>query len=111
MFIHFHKKGQSTLEYAIVIAVIVAGLIAMQVYIKRGVQGRLKEASNEIGGQFSPGHTTGTYTTNSNASSNETIVPVQNSSGIFVSQTTSNSNQSQDRTVNEQTPRFQEENW
>jgi uncharacterized protein (UPF0333 family) len=73
MFIYLNKKGQSTLEYAVVIAIIVAGLIAMQVYIKRGVQGRLRQASDDIGEQFSPGNTNTDYTTTSNVTSTETI--------------------------------------
>lgn len=52
------SKGQSTLEYAVLIVVIIAALIAMQVYLKRGVQGRMRESSDQIGEQFSPGFTT-----------------------------------------------------
>ena len=51
------KRGQSTLEYAILIIVIIGALISIQIYIKRGVQGRLKSASDDIGDQFSPGNT------------------------------------------------------
>jgi len=51
------KRGQSTLEYAVLIVVIIAALIAMQVYLKRGLQGRLRESSDQIGDQFSPGYT------------------------------------------------------
>ncbi|MGE5280503.1 MAG: hypothetical protein ACM3L6_07170 [Deltaproteobacteria bacterium] len=38
------KRGQNTAEYAILIGVIVAAAIAMQVYIRRGVQARMKDA-------------------------------------------------------------------
>jgi uncharacterized protein (UPF0333 family) len=51
------KRGQSTLEYAVLMIVIIAALISIQTYIKRGVQGRLKSASDDIGDQFSPGNT------------------------------------------------------
>ena len=34
------KKGQSTVEYAIVVGVVVAALVAMQTYVKRGLQAR-----------------------------------------------------------------------
>ena len=37
-----NRKGQNTAEYAILIALIVAGAIAMQTYIKRGFQGGVK---------------------------------------------------------------------
>ncbi|MFH0940748.1 MAG: hypothetical protein V1840_02705 [Candidatus Omnitrophota bacterium] len=53
----FSKRGQSTLEYAVLIVVIIAALIAMQVYLKRGIQGRMRESSDQIGEQFSPGYT------------------------------------------------------
>ena len=51
------KKGQSTLEYAILVIIIIGALLSIQVYIKRGVQGRLKSAADDIGDQFSVGNT------------------------------------------------------
>jgi len=53
----FNKRAQSTLEYAILIAVVVGALIGMQTYVKRGLQGRLKAASDDVGSQFEPGTT------------------------------------------------------
>ena len=51
------QKGQSTLEYAILIIIIIGALLSIQVYIKRGIQGRLKSATDDIGDQFSVGNT------------------------------------------------------
>ena len=51
------QKGQSTLEYAILIIIIIGALLSIQTYIKRGIQGRLKQATDDIGDQFSPGNT------------------------------------------------------
>ena len=48
------QQGQSTLEYALLVAVIVAGLIGMQLYFKRGQMGRLRQAADDIGEQFAP---------------------------------------------------------
>lgn len=45
-------KGQGTLEYAMIIAVVVGALIAMQIYMKRGMEGRMRQAADEIGRQF-----------------------------------------------------------
>ena len=56
------RKGQSTLEYAILIIIIIGALLSIQVYIKRGVQGRLKSAADDIGEQFSPGNTNVVHT-------------------------------------------------
>lgn len=51
------KRGQSTLEYAVLVIIIIAALLSIQVYIKRGVQGRLKSSADDIGDQYSVGNT------------------------------------------------------
>lgn len=38
------RKGQSTAEYAIVIGLVIAAAVAMQVYVKRGLQGKIRDA-------------------------------------------------------------------
>jgi gas vesicle protein len=38
------KRGQNTAEYAILIGVIVAAAIAMQIYVRRGMQARIRDA-------------------------------------------------------------------
>jgi len=69
MFKNFNKKkGQSTMEYAVLIVIIIAALLAMNQYIKRGLQGRLKSATDDIGDQFSPGNTNVTKKTTTGAS-------------------------------------------
>jgi len=49
-----NRRGQSTLEYGLIIAVVVAALLAVNGYMKRATQGRLKESSDQIGRQFDP---------------------------------------------------------
>ena len=39
-----NKKAQNTAEYAILISLVVAAIIAMQVYVQRGLQGRIRDA-------------------------------------------------------------------
>jgi uncharacterized protein (UPF0333 family) len=75
------QKGQSTLEYAILIIVIIGALLSIQVYIKRGVQGRLKSATDDIGTQFSPGNTNVVKTMTTDSRSFESF-----SSGVTRSQ-------------------------
>lgn len=70
MFIYLNKKGQNTLEYAVIIVIVVLALLSMQFYLKRGVQGKLREASDDISEGFSP--TSTTYTRNTNMLSNST---------------------------------------
>jgi len=48
------KKGQSTLEYGLIIAVVVAALLAINYYMQKGVHGKLKDSTDQIGRQFDP---------------------------------------------------------
>lgn len=63
--------GQSTLEYAILVVVVIMALIGIQAYLKRGIQGRMRESADQIGDQFSAGLTTSNITTVSSAIVNE----------------------------------------
>ena len=68
------QKGQSTLEYAILIIIIIGALLSIQVYIKRGIQGRLKGAADDIGTQFSPGNTNVVKKMTTSSRSSETFI-------------------------------------
>ena len=88
------KRGQSTLEYAVLIIVICGALLTIQVYIKRGVQGRLRSAADDIGDQYSDGNTNEIKRTVRNSSTEETFNAGQSSSAILgneITNTTVNS--------------------
>lgn len=42
------KNGQSVIEYALLLTIIAAAFIAMQTYLMRAVQGRLKQVEDEL---------------------------------------------------------------
>lgn len=65
------KKAQSTLEYVLLIAVVIGALVTMQSYMKRGLQGKLKESTDSIGDQYTPGLTIGTYHMYTNSETTE----------------------------------------
>ncbi|MFA5092494.1 MAG: hypothetical protein WC543_00920 [Candidatus Omnitrophota bacterium] len=71
----FYKriKAQSTLEYVILIGFVVAALIAMGVYMKRGVQGKIRDSSDQIGEQYEAGKTTSKYTITTDLDQTETV--------------------------------------
>jgi len=54
----FTRKGQSILEYSILLAVVIAVLLIMQSFVKRGYQGSLKSSADKMGEQFSASSTT-----------------------------------------------------
>ena len=82
------KKGQSTLEYAILIIIIIGALLSIQVYIKRGVQGRLKQATDDIGDQFSVGNTNVTKTHFTNSRTSDTFTTGEQKTTLLTKETT-----------------------
>ncbi len=48
-----NKKAQNTAEYAILISLVVAGIIAMQTYAQRALQARVRDASIYLANQTS----------------------------------------------------------
>ena len=85
------RRGQSTLEYAILVVIVIGALIAIQFYIKRGIQGRFKSATDDIGDQFSPGNT----------DYNKVVITNSKTSDTFMAGVTSSEMLEADSTVTE----------
>lgn len=72
-----HKKAQGTIEYMVLLGIIVAALVGMQLYLKRSVQGRMRDYAGQLTGEedYSPGATLSYLGTNTfiseNSSSNK----------------------------------------
>ena len=47
-------SGQSTLEFTILIIIIIGVFLAVSDYVKRGIQGRWKSAVDDLGDQYDP---------------------------------------------------------
>ena len=69
-----NRKGQNIAEYSILIALVIAAAVAMQVYVRRGIQGRVADAvdhapaTDDVGGapiQFTTKQYEPYYTENS----------------------------------------------
>jgi Flp pilus assembly pilin Flp len=54
-------RAQSVLEYAILMVIVIAALISIQTYVKRGLQGRLTSATDDIGDQVGVGGKSNVY--------------------------------------------------
>lgn len=61
------------IEYAVLLTCVIGALLAIQIYFKRGVQGRLRTNVDNIGSQYDPAsansNVTMTITTNSSSDS------------------------------------------
>lgn len=65
--------GQSTAEYAVLLAVIATALFSMQIYMKRGIQGRVKDLADQISAtQYERGKTNSSYFTNQSGNTTST---------------------------------------
>ncbi len=65
------KTGQTIVEYAILLVIVLVVFFVMQSYIKRGMQGRYKSSVDDLGEQYDPryvnGYTLHTYQSASNS--------------------------------------------
>jgi uncharacterized protein (UPF0333 family) len=85
-----NKKAQNTLEYALLIAVVVGAFVIMQIYGKRGVEGKLRSSADDIGSQFDPLATESSWTTERSSKT----VEITNATGLsttYMDGTTENS--------------------
>lgn len=101
----FTKGGQSTLEYAILILIVIVALLAMQTYLKRGVQGRMRESSDNIGEAYSPAYTTSSFTLTTSAQTEEAI------DGASQTSKTTLHDRTDSRTGTEDIPDYAQEYW
>ena len=53
-----NKRAQTTAEYAILIGLVVAALIAMQTYVKRGLNAKMRDATDNFATSINMGNTT-----------------------------------------------------
>lgn len=75
-------RGQSTIEYTLLIVAVIGALLAMQVYFKRGVQGRLRENVEDIGKQYDPDTAVSNYTMSASSNSTTEITSAEENSKI-----------------------------
>ena len=82
------RRGQSTLELALTIVAVAAAAIAMSIFLKRSVMGKMRESGEQVGGQFSPLVTHNTYNKTYEATRNEITKNDGTSSSDIVGQET-----------------------
>ena len=81
------KKGQSVLEYTVLLIVLMGAFIGIQNYMKRGVQGRWKASIDELGEQYDP-RTADTNLRQTLSSSTNTQIVAMNTLGGYWTQRT-----------------------
>ena len=97
------KLGQSTAEYAILIAVVVAAVVAMQTYTQRSLQARMRDASqyltkttSNLGNtdQYEPYYQKSDYNTTKDSADSKILTPGTVASTSATNRTRSGSQES-----------------
>ena len=68
-----NKRAQTTAEYAVLLGLVIAAVLAMQVYVKRSLQGKIKEQADEVGNQYEPYYLSSDFTSNRDGSQSSTL--------------------------------------
>lgn len=90
------RRGISTVEFAALAVCLVIALIAMQGYVSRAMQGRLRQQADSIGEQYAP-EDTASDTTLTFTSSSTTITNTTEADGLTNTITVSNTTDQQAR--------------
>ncbi len=77
------NKGQSTLEYVVLIIVVMGALIATSDYVKRAIQGRWKTSVDDLGDQYDPAYANSTITHATNGTSITSITTINATGGFW----------------------------
>lgn len=85
-----HKRGQTTLEYIVLIIIVMGALLAISNYFKRGLQGRWKAAMDDMGDQYDP-RVAQTFLRHTLTQSANTSIKALNVAGGYWTQRTDNS--------------------
>jgi len=95
------QRGQSTAEYAVVIGLVVAAVLAMQVYVKRGLQGKIAGAANYFAvqgkgttKQWEPDYASSDYSVTQDRSSTDKLLSGGGANRASVNETTTRSGSS-----------------
>jgi len=77
------QKGQTTIEYSVLIIVLLGALLTTSVYIKRGIQGRWKAAVDDLGDQYDPLYASGQKTQSLDSIEKTKVLTTQFPNGLI----------------------------
>ncbi len=91
------KKGQTAVEFTVLIIVAIGAFLGIQNYVKRGIQGRWRDAVDGLGDQYDP-RTADTQLRHTISSSTNTLIKTYNTQGGFWTRRTDDSFSSEKKT-------------
>ena len=82
-----YRKGQTTLEYIVLLIVVMGALLAISNYFKRGLQGRWKSAIEDMGDQYDPRAANSWLRHTLTQNTNTTIITMNDADGYWTQRT------------------------
>ena len=82
-----HRRGQTTLEYIVLIIIVLGALLAISNYFKRGLQGRWKAAMDDMGDQYDPRVADTSLRHTLVQSTNTSIIAINQTGGFWTQRT------------------------
>lgn len=77
------RTAQSTFELTVLIIVVLGAMLTMSVYFKRGLQGRWRASTEDIGEQYDPMETNGTVVYRLNSATEIRITTIPAGTGVW----------------------------
>lgn len=81
------KKGQTSVEYVVLLIVVIGSFVAIQNYMKRGLQGRWRDSVDSLGDQYDPRTTNTNVRHTLSSTTNTTIVALNTDGGYWTKRT------------------------
>ena len=81
------KKGQTALEYIVLLIIVMGALLAISNYFKRGLQGRWKSAIDDMGDQYDPRAADSAVRHTLIQSTNTSIIALNEAGGFWTQRT------------------------
>ena len=82
-------KGQTAMEFTVLMMIVIGVFIAMQYYVKRGLQGRWKTTMDDFGDQYDPELTNSNVVTRLLTNSGTQIQAIPDVGGTWTQRTDS----------------------
>ena len=93
------KKGQTALEYALLLIIVMGSFVGIQNYLKRGLQGRWRASVDSLGEQYDP-RTAVSNITHTLTSTTNTSITTFDDLGGYWSKRTDRTSSSESKTGN-----------
>ncbi len=78
------RHGQTTVEYAVLLAIVISAMILMQIYVKRASMGRMRTVTDQqLGRQWDPFAASGSLTLTTSTHQKSTLDPTGHSTNAM----------------------------